>query len=86
MKKWSALVLGLLFGVVAGRSVRVENAHACDPVCAPDQSVILEVARVDGSVLAKEFWSDVGVGDALLTPHFLLLAVGEGQIELGYEK
>lgn len=85
MRKPLALFLGLLLGVFAGRTVRVENAQACEPSCAPDRSVILQVTHVAGSAQAKTFWEQ-GVRDAVVTPHYLLFAVGKGQVELGYQK
>lgn len=86
MQKWFALALGLMLGAVAGRAVRVESAHACEPTCAPDKSVVLQVAEVAGSAQAANVWSELRVRDAIITPQYLLIAVGEGQIELGYEK
>lgn len=86
MQKWVALALGLLLGAGAARTVRVERAHACEPTCAPDKSMILQVAEVAGSDQAVKFWGDLRVRDAVITPQYLLFAVGEGQIELGYEK
>lgn len=86
MKKWFALALGSVLGVVAGRAVRVEHAEACEPACTPDESVVLEVKRVSGSDEAARFWRETGVRDAVVTPQYLLFAVGEGQVELEYKK
>lgn len=86
MLKWFALLLGVMLGVFLGHSVRVESAHACEPTCAPDESVVLEVKAVSGSREAESFWHDLKVRDAVVTPHYLLFAVGDGQVELEYRR
>lgn len=84
MTKWFALLFGVILGVSLGLTVRVEPAHACEPTCPPDESVVLEVREVSGSAEAETFWRDLRVRDAVVTPHYLLFAVGDGQVELEY--
>lgn len=86
MTKWFGLLFGVMLGSLFGFAVRAEPAHACEPICAPDESVVLEVKQVEGSTEAERFWRDLEIRDAVVTPHYLLFAVGDGQIELEYRK
>lgn len=84
MKNWWPLAIGLLVGAFLGRIAAVPNAHACSPNCPTDESVVLEVSEVAGGREAQEFWIEGGARDAVVTPQYFLIAVGRGQVELGY--
>ncbi len=84
MKHWWPLALGLVLGGLLGRAATVPSAHACSPNCPSDESVVLEVEKVEGGAATQELWIEGGIRDAVVTPHYFLVAVGHGQVELGY--